>query len=287
VGLQPNKPNPGALPDVFLRPIRGFGDITITDSSGESEYDSLQLQISRRFTGHIELAGSYTYAKGYQSFFANDVSGASIFASNPLPPDAARFRTAVQPHVAVASYMVDLPSKAFRWRPVRWLLNDWRVSGISTLATGAPAAITFTTTDSFDFTGGGERCGNNDGPYPLLVGDPTLPRGERSVDRWFNTDAFARPSGRSDLGNSCSNNMILLPGFTNHDLSLFKDFTAHGNQRVQFRWEIYNLFNTLQFNEVDRTAQFDAAGNQTDTNFGKVTSARNERRMQFSIRYVF
>ena len=56
---------------------------------------------------------------------------------------------------------------------------------------------------------------------------------------------------------------------------------------MQFRWEIYNLFDSLSFNEVDTSAIFDAAGNQTDTNFGKVTSARNERRMQFSLRYIF
>jgi hypothetical protein len=60
-----------------------------------------------------------------------------------------------------------------------------------------------------------------------------------------------------------------------------------GNQKMQFRWEIYNLFNTVQFNEVDRTAQFDAPGRQTDVNFGTVTSARNERRMQLSLRYSF
>ena len=81
--------------------------------------------------------------------------------------------------------------------------------------------------------------------------------------------------------------MITLPGFTNNDLSLFKDFRVRGNQTMQFRWEIYNLFDTVQFNEVDTTAQFDATGQQVDTNFGKVTSARTERRMQFSLRYSF
>ncbi|MBI1874966.1 MAG: hypothetical protein HYZ58_08555 [Acidobacteria bacterium] len=56
---------------------------------------------------------------------------------------------------------------------------------------------------------------------------------------------------------------------------------------MQFRWEIYNLLNSLQFQDVDTSASFDATGRQVDTNFGKVTSARNERRMQFSLRYSF
>jgi hypothetical protein len=278
--------NPGALPDAFLRPIRGFNDITISDPSGTAQYDSLQMQLTRRFTGMIELAGSYTYAKAYQSFFTNNVSGSAIFQNNPLPPEASRFRNDIQPHVVVASYIVDIPDLSRR-KPLTWILNNWRVSGISTFATGAPAAITFTTTDNFEFTGGGERCGNNDGPYPVIVGDSRLPRGDRSIDRWFNTSAFQRPSGRGERGNVCSNDHIIMPGFTNHDLSLFKDFQVKGNQKMQFRWEIYNLFNTVQFNEVDRTAQFDATGRQTDVNFGTVTSARTERRMQFSLRYSF
>ena len=78
-----------------------------------------------------------------------------------------------------------------------------------------------------------------------------------------------------------------MPGWHNHDLSIFKNFPLKGNHKLQFRWEIYNLFDQLSFNEVDTSAIFDPAGNQVDTNFGKVTSARVERRMQFSLRYSF
>jgi hypothetical protein len=169
----------------------------------------------------------------------------------------------------------------------RWLLDDWSVSGISNFATGGYTGVTFTTTDNFDFTGGGERCGNNNGPYPVVNGQVNLPRGERSIDRWFNTDAFSRPSGRGDIGNNCDNAMLRLPGVHNHDISIFKNIPMKGRQRMQFRWEIYNLFDQLSFFEVDTSAIFDALGRQTDTNFGKVTSARNERRMQFSLRYSF
>jgi hypothetical protein len=56
---------------------------------------------------------------------------------------------------------------------------------------------------------------------------------------------------------------------------------------MQFRAEVYNLFNHTQFADVNTAAQFDATGKQTNVNFGKVTSARNERRMQLSIRYIF
>ena len=74
--------NPGAMPDVFLRPILGFGDITITEPTGKSNYNSLQMQLTRRYTGGIELAGSYTWAKGRQNFFNDAVGGATAYFDN-------------------------------------------------------------------------------------------------------------------------------------------------------------------------------------------------------------
>jgi hypothetical protein len=282
--------NPGAMPDVFLRPILGYGDITITEPTGQSNYNSLQVQLTRRYTGGVELAGAYTWAKGRQNFFNDAVGGATAYFDNGVSRDNSWQRSNVQEHVLVMSYSVDLPdagTKLGNARGLRWLLDDWSISGISTFATGGYTGVTFTTTDGFDFTGGGERCGNNNGPFPNVMGDPNLSRGDRTLDRWFDTSVFKRPNGRGDVGNSCDNALLQLPGFHNHDVSFFKNVPMKGNQRLQFRWEIYNLFDQLSYNEVDTSAIFDANGNQTDTNFGKVTSARTERRMQFSLRYIF
>ena len=61
-----------------------------------------------------------------------------------------------------------------------------------------------------------------------------------------------------------------------------------GKQTLQYRWEIYNLFNTVQFQTVNTAATFNInTGAQTATTFGAVTAARNERRMQMSLRYTF
>jgi hypothetical protein len=142
--------------------------------------------------------------------------------------------------------------------------------------------VTASFSDSFVFSGGGETCGSI-----VQTGNAVLPRDERSIDRWFNTGVFQRPTGRGDIGNNCNNAKFILPGFNNHDLSIFKNFRVREKQAVQFRWEMYNALNHTQYNAVNTAAQFDAAGRQTQVNFGKVTSARNERRMQFSLRYSF
>jgi hypothetical protein len=149
-GLDPTKPIPGALPDMFLRPIVGFGNINISSPIGTARYDSLQTQVSRRFTGRFEMSGSYTWSRGYASGTI-DCSGTGntpCTAGNPtrvrtptltpLPAGADETRLNIQEHVVVVSYQVDIPaaSHAIPGRVTRWILDNWRISGITTLATG-------------------------------------------------------------------------------------------------------------------------------------------------------
>jgi hypothetical protein len=71
-------------------------------------------------------------------------------------------------------------------------------------------------------------------------------------------------------------------------VTFFKDFTFAGDQRITFKWEVANLFNQVSWQSVDTSGQFNpTTGEQTDANFGRVTAARNERRMVFSLRYTF
>jgi hypothetical protein len=274
--LTPSASNPGALPDQFLRPTLGFSDISISSSSGWSEYDSLQMQVTRRFTGRYEMAASYTWARGYE----DDVN-----MGNPLPSTVQRSN--LQEHVLVASYQYEIPRASTLFsgsKAVSWMLDNWRISGISTFGTGGRGNIdTVSYSPSFDFAGGGENCGNY-----KVVGDPALSRGDRSIDRWFNTAAFAPLAGRGDYNTDCQEWKFAMPGWHNHDLTLFKDIRFKGNQQLQYRWEIYNLFDQVQFQEVNRSPTFNPnTGAQTNTSFGRVTSARNERRMVMSIRYIF
>ena len=90
----------------------------------------------------------------------------------------------------------------------------------------------------------------------MQTGSAVLPRAQRNQDpassgSWFNPSVFKRPSGRGDLGNNCNNAKFTLPGFNNHDLSLFKKFNLRSEKRtLEFRWETFNSFNHTQFNAV-------------------------------------
>ena len=56
---------------------------------------------------------------------------------------------------------------------------------------------------------------------------------------------------------------------------------------LQFRTELFNAWNHTQFSGLFTTARFDAAGRQTDTNFGAYSSARSPRIIQLSLKVVF
>ena len=87
----------------------------------------------------------------------------------------------------VASAVWDIPFGANRRSRAAGVLgalvNDWTLTGVLTLQSGIPIAVTQTTNNNA-FAGFGTQ-------RPNLIGDPTLPADERSVSRWFNTSAFA------------------------------------------------------------------------------------------------
>jgi len=268
----PTAQNPGALDDVFLRPILGFGDININGPATTSRYDSLQVQANRRFANRFEFSGNYTWASvtSWNRFYQLQVKRHERNGD-------------FQPHVFNVNYLLELP-KGSRLVPgtiSKWILDNWRFGGITTFANGDYENVSASTTDNFDFTGGGESCSDFN-----WTGRAILPRDQRSDTRWFDTSVFKRRNGRGDVGNSCSGVHIRKPGINNHDLWVYKTFPLKNEKRFfTLRWEVFNALNHTQYSEVDVSAQFNPAGEQTDRAFGTVTAARQERRMMMSLKF--
>jgi hypothetical protein len=160
---------------------------------------------------------------------------------------------------------------------LRWLLDNWSVSGISNFATGGYTGVTFTTTDNFDFTGGGERCGNNTGPFPNVTGDVNLPRGERTIDRWFNTGAFTAAEPFT-IGTS-SRNPVRGPSYRNLDLAMMRRVPLQGSTALEVRVEVFNVTNTPPFGAPNTTVGSAA--------FGTITTAADPRVIQLAAKFTF
>src|SRR5207247_4712363 len=142
----------------------------------------------------------------------------------------------------------------------RSIAGGWEISGITLIQSGTPMTP-FLTYDNLGIGAGGAR--------PDVTGSIGYPK---SVDEWFNPNAFETPAVLS-FG-SAGRGVLRGPGRANFNLSLFKSFTMPfpGNPegaKLQFRAEAFNAFNHTQFHGVDTSF-----GGQ---NFSKVTSTYDPR----------
>ena len=115
---------------------------------------------------------------------------------------------------------------------------------------------------------------------PNRIGDPNLARGSRTSNRYFDQSAFSDP-GFDVKGNS-GPGTVRGPGQNNFNFNLAKTFSVTEKWNVEFRAEMYNLFNHTQFKEIDTTFS-----TFTGSTFGWVTGAHDGRFLQFGLRVTF
>jgi hypothetical protein len=148
------------------------------------------------------------------------------------------------------------------------VLKNWSFNGIVTYQSGFP--FTVTQSGNTQNTGAGtQRPDYVPGVSPDLDNpDPA---------RWFNTDAFARAVNK--YGN-VGRNTLRQPALKGWDIGVFKEFPVTEGHRFQFRWEVFNLWNTPQFR-----APVSQLGNAS---FGRITSTwLDNRQIQFALKYLF
>jgi hypothetical protein len=280
-----------ALPPEFLRPYRGYQRIRVRGNWGTANYNALQVQISRRYIKGFQFSVAYSYSRSL-GLADEDPGDTSSTISRPAQQWLYSPLAHNQMHNLVVNYTWSLPkaSKLVDHSVVRFLFDGWQVSGENAFVSGDWASVFLTTVDNFDFTGGdfgngADAGGNFRYVRPRLVGNPKLDNPD-PLTGWFNTAAFVRPNGRGDYGNA-PRNVVRRPGINNWNLAAFKNFSLGGKRNLQFRAEAYNVLNHTQFSDIDRTARFDANGNQTNPNFGLANEARQPRIIQISARLRF
>lgn len=311
----------------FLRPYRGYGDITRVTWDGTSNYNSLQIQVNRRYTAGFQFGVAYTYSKSFD--YANDdTSDLSV----PRPYKDFNYATSDfdQTHILTVGYIYDVPRLSRHWNNgvVKAVFDNWQISGTSSYATGRPknnisatyTAGTATITSGqkcpagsiqtsatvctmiTDFTGGTVNARAN------MICDPT--KNVSGADTTglayaINTTCFTNPTALGQIGNM-PRNPVRIPSIFNNDLAFFKNIPLGEKRQLQLRWEIYNIFNHANFDDIDGSLTFGitqvnptgaactAAGNtctavikMTRNTFGTPTTARTPRVMQASIRLNF
>ena len=266
------------LPVSARKPYPNFVVYIDSDWSGRSDYNALNAKLEHRGRGSI-LTFAYTWSKSTDSKSAAAGIGASGFngwqgfLDNSNPERDHGLSDFDVDHRLVGSFVYNLPfgsGEKFAGDSTglkNAVVGGWQVNGIYTWQRGFPVTII-----AADLGGLNDTFGTNRAD---LVGDPNI--GERTVNRWFNTAAFAQPAAGA-LGN-LGRNTERGPGVNNLDLALFKNFTVTRGIRLQFRLESFNALNHTQFAAVST--------NLAASNFGVVTAARPARINQLGLKVLF
>jgi hypothetical protein len=279
-----NQPQPQVLPPglpFVPRPDPRFDDIDLLESRGNSNYHALQTRFQQRLFHGLTSLVSYTWSRSIDdasNFFSS--AGDPNFPQNSFDVAAERGRSNFDVrHRFSASYSYALPFGKGRqhladdgW--VSTVLSGWETHGIITLQTGRPFTVALLS--ELDNSGTGRSIlgfGAND--RPNIVGNPEL--SNPTPDRWFNTAAFAFPP-QGTFGNA-GRNILDGPGFQNVNASLMKNTSLTERLNLQFRAEIFNLLNHPNFNLPDNFL-----GSPT---FGRISSARDPRHIQFGLKLLF
>ena len=296
--LNPAAKDPGStsatavLAPEFLRPYSGYQSIRVRGNSGTSDYHALQVQVNRRYIHGVQFGGAYTLQRA-RGLADEDPGNLSITLNRPEDYFFSELAQSNR-HSLVINYSWDISTNRFKGGIAHHALDGWQVSGENAFVTGDWAPVILTTSDNFDFTGGDFGNGGDAGGglrivRPDMTCDPMAHTGD-PLTGWFDTSCFKRPSGRGDYGDA-PRNVVRRPGIVNWNLALFKNFQIGGRRSFQYRLEAYNILNSVQFQDVDRTARFDPAGVQTNVNFGTPIGIANPTRpprvIQMSLRFNF
>jgi hypothetical protein len=254
-----NQDYPGAGTAAARRPIQGFNDITFVDSMGNSEYNSLQLRVQRRYANGISLLASFTWSKSIDLGSGGLVGDLQVRNVLNVGWERAESSSSV-PRRLVLSYTYALPfgqRQPFKIgnRVLAALAGDWQLNGITTVRDGHPFTVTINNSTA-----------NAGTPRPDRVVDKSgaLPKDQRSSSHWFDLTAFTIPT-QYNYGNS-GRDVVFSPGAVNFDASMFKRYSLRklGDAgQMQLRFEGFNIFNHPQFGQPNGNIQNPSAGTIT------------------------
>jgi len=303
-----NNPLPGVGPYASWAPINdrrplasslpNVGNIALTESSGTSWYNALQISGRRRMTAGLEMLFQYTYSKTNTDGLGYYGCG-GVNAEGAYWQDAYNRRANYGPacfdvrHNFTTAGVYNLPfGKGQKFgasspKVVDLVLGGWNINYNLAKRGGFPVTIFASTQNT---NSGRSPRGNARGNRYREMSEPSV----RTVDRWFG-DVTASSFCTAGVDNgTCAYGIPALgefgsagvgteraPGFFNLDTSIGKRFNITERHRLDFRAELFNVLNFVSWGapgrDITAPASFGAIG-------GQINSPRN---IQFGLKYQF
>jgi hypothetical protein len=292
----------------FCQPLTGAGcpstppiiGIFAEDTVAKSNYNSLQALFEKRFSHGLQFQASYTWSKTLDnaSSFEDALNPFNFNATYGLSKYDSR-------HRFVFNFVWDLPVPKYSGFKGK-VLDGWEVSGIESLQSGFPVRITSQADNelldsTFNFEAPGEpnltgtfKTVNPRGTVCAFGTGPLAPGAPACVpvsgyvfdpNLFDNTvvgasNAGINPVTLGTIGNS-PRSICCGPGINNTDVSFNKSTQLGERLRMEFRGDIFNVWNHAQFYSVDGNV-----GNQGAT-FGRPLKVRDPRLVQFALKFHF
>jgi Carboxypeptidase regulatory-like domain/TonB dependent receptor-like, beta-barrel len=270
-------------------------DFVYTESSGKSSYHALQLKAERHFARGMAFLLSYTYAHSMDTnstFFSTDLNANAPQNSLNLAAEKGPSDYDIRHRLSVA-YVYDLPFGTGSLRsgsgPVNYAISDWQLAGIITAQTGSP----FTPVISGDVSCTGEFQN-----FATLTDRPDVVGNfypaNQSPNQWVLPSAFSNPF--ADAGGHCAfgnagRNILRGPGLSDWDFSLVRHFRLGEKKALEFRAEMFNLFNHANFATPERdvaSSSFGQIFNTVQPLAGIASGGPGDpREIQFALRLTF
>jgi hypothetical protein len=246
----------------------GLGAVELASSYVYEEYNSLQVNATKRFSKRLTLLTNFAWSKTI-----DDTSSAT--EGNAGPPNPFNFASARGPADFDQEFRYALSANYSFPRAnvtgfLNQLVNDWQVNTIVSLESGLPFTVTSGTDRSLS------GIGNDYADYVPGV-SPARPAGLSQVLEYFNTAAFTA-AANGTFGNT-GRNILRGPGFFDMDVALFKNFFITERSRLQFRAEAFNIENRPNFQNPSSAIN--------SATFGRITSTYDPRLIQFALKLAF
>jgi hypothetical protein len=302
--LNPVRPFPTLSASSPIRPGATLLNITFREGTSNSSYNALWVTANKRLARGLQFNTSYTFSKSID-YNSQSSQGVTVQDSYNLRGDRGLSDFDAR-HRFVISGLYELPFNGNQ------LKEGWQLSLITQSQSGNPVTLlagnagaigVIPAANANSLTGLATLRPDIGGPVTI---SPTAAATGIGVQYFPNLVCDPRPGGSCPAGSavilpvafvngktvfhfgSMGRNVLIGPRFNNTDVSLIKRTKIGENKLIEFRWEVFDVFNHANFGQPGRTAQVGS------TAFGVITNTRfptgdsgSSRQMQFALKFKF
>jgi hypothetical protein len=267
-------------PTLGRRPYPQYGNITVENDDAESDYHSLQIGVNRRYSSGIILAVNYTWSKSL-----DDVQDYGLYSTLPQNQNCQSCErgpgTNDIRHNATFSALYNLPigpgQKYFNGSGFGGkLLAGWQINSLGLIRSGIATLPLI----------GVNTYGNADttNQRPNAVAGVSIIPANQSITNFWNPAAFSIPAAGT-FGNA-GRGVLYGPSAWDADFSLLKTTPIGERAKLQFRAEVFNLFNHPTFAEPYNVVGTSSFGQILST-FGSTLGFGVSRQIQLALKLTF